>query len=264
VAVILFRPTIITLLNGQLSGMLLLIITAIIYSWEKGKWAQGAILLAVLALKPNLGIPIIGLLSVYLILRKQASALITLIISGVLLIFVGLAQNSNWVIEFWNAGNTKLSQTFGFSPTIWGISAFFCNYAPNCTIGYGICVSLLFLIGYLYLLVKKQNILSPSLAVGLVVTITLLLTPYTWAYDQLLLVAPIITIVLLLAKDGYRYLPVSLLFLEIDIFAFILLAIGAKIQMDIWNASIPLFIFCLLVWYLSKNKLELPGVKADV
>ena len=159
---------------------------------EKGKWRQGAILMVILALKPNLGIPIIGLLSVYLILQKQISSLITLIISGAFLVFVGFVQNPNWVIEFWNAGNTKLSQTFGISPTIWGISAFSCRYVPNCTIGYGICVSLLFIIGYLYLLVKKRNILSPSLAVGLAVTITLLLTPYTWTYDQLLLVAPIV------------------------------------------------------------------------
>lgn len=256
-----FRPTILTLLNGQLSGLLLLVIASIIYLWEKGKWKQGAILIAILALKPNLGLPIISLLSVYLILQRQVSSLITMIVSGVFLVFVGLVQNPNWVIEFWNAGNTKLSQTFGISPTIWGLSAFFCNYAPNCTIGYGMCVSLVFLIGYLYLLVKKQNVLSPSLAVGLVVTITLLLTPYTWAYDQLLLVAPIITMVVLLAKDGYRYLPVSLLFLAIDIFAFLLLGIAEKIQLDIWNASIPLLIFCLLVWYLSKNKLELPGVE---
>ncbi len=260
--VILFRPTIVTLLNGQLSGMLLLIIAGIIYLWEKGKCVQGAILLAILVLKPNLGIPIIGLLCVYLILRKQVSSLVTLITSCILLAFVGLAQNPNWVTEFWNVGNTKLSQAFGISPTIWGISGYFCNFSRNCTIGYGMFVSLLFIIGYLYLLVKKHNILSPSLAVGLAVTITLLLTPYTWAYDQLLLVAPVVTIVMLLAKDGYRYLPVSLLFIAIDIFAFLLLGIAAKIQLDIWNASTPLFIFCLLVLYLSKNKLELLGSEA--
>jgi hypothetical protein len=261
--VILFRPTILTVLNGQLSGMLLLIISATMYYWEKGKWIQGAFLLAVLALKPNLGIPIIGLVSVYLILQKQVSSLIGLIVSGVLLVLVGLAQDPNWITEFWNVGNTKLSQTFGISPTIWGISTFFCNFAPNCTVGYGTCVSLLFIIGFLYLLIKKRNILSPSLAVGLAVALTLLLTPYTWSYDQLLLVAPIVTIAMLLARDGYKYFPVSLLFLAIDIFAFLLLGIAAKIRLDIWNASIPLLIFCLLVWYLSKNKRELSGVEVS-
>lgn len=252
--VILFRPTIITLINGQLSGMLLLLIAAIIYLWEKGNWKQGAILMAILALKPNLGIPIIGLLSVYLILQKQISALIEGAISGGLLVCVGLAQNHDWIIEFFSVGNTKFSQTFGYSPTVWGMSAFFCNHNLNCTIGYGLFVSLSFLIGCLYLFLKKQSILSPSLIVSLAVIITLLLTPYTWPYDQLLLIAPITTITMQLSRDGYRYLPISFIFIAIDIFALILLSISAKVQLEIWNVFVPLIVFSLLVWYLSKNE----------
>jgi hypothetical protein len=58
-----------------------------------------------------------------------------------------------------------------------------------------------------------------------------------------------------LAKNGYGYLPTSLIFLAIDVFALILLGVSAKIQMEIWNAAIPLFVFGLLVWCLSKNRL---------
>ena len=254
VGVILFRPTIITLVNGQLSGMLLLLIACTTYLWERGKWGQGAALLAFLALKPNLGIPLIVLLSVYLIQQKQITSLIAEAVSGLLLLLAGFVQNPNWLIEFWNAGNTKLSQTFGFSPTIWGMSAFFCNYNLNCTVGYGVCMGLLFLIGYLYLLARKKNILSSALVVSLAIAITLLLTPYIWPYDQLLLVAPIVTMTIMLAKDGYGYLPASLLFLTIDILALILLGISGKIQMEIWNVSIPLLIFGLLIWYIWRNK----------
>jgi glycosyl transferase family 87 len=254
VGVILFRPTIITLVNGQLSGMLLLLIACTMYLWERGKWGQGAALLAFLALKPNLGIPLIVLLSVYLIQQKQITSLIAEAVSGLLLLLAGFVQNPNWLIEFWNAGNTKLSQTFGFSPTIWGMSAFFCNYNLNCTVGYGVCMGLLFLIGYLYLLARKKNILSSALVVSLAIAITLLLTPYIWPYDQLLLVAPIVTMTIMLAKDGYGYLPASLLFLTIDILALILLGISGKIQMEIWNVSIPLLIFGLLIWYIWRNK----------
>jgi len=251
--VALFRPTILTLVNGQLSGMLLLITTAVVYLWEKEKWVPGAALLAALALKPNLGIPIIVLLSIYLILQKRTSSLVALMISGMLLVLVGLAQNPNWVIEFWGAGNAKVSQTFWFTPTIWGASAFLCNYNLSCTLGYGICLSFLFLTGYLYLLAKKRNISSPSLAAGLATVITLLLTPYTWPYDQLLLVVPIVTIVMMLAKDGHGYLPVALLFLAIDVLAFVLLGISGMIQMEIWNVFIPLVVFGLLIGYLPKN-----------
>jgi len=252
--VILFRPTIITLVNGQLSGMLLLLTTCIAYLWEKNKWWQGAVLLAILAIKPSLGIPIIGLLSVYLILQKKISSLIAMTVSGILLILVGLVQNPHWITEFLNEGGSMFSQTFGVTPTIWGVTAFFCNNNLNCTVGYGICASLLFLVGYLYLVVKKRNALSPSLLVSLPIAITLLLTPYTWPYDQLLLIVPIVTITMMLAKDGYGYLPVSLLFLAIDIFAFILLAISGQIKMEIWSVGVPLFVFGLLVWQALNNK----------
>lgn len=251
--IILFRPLYPTLLNGQVSGLLLLVVAAIIYAWEKGKWKQGAVFMAILALKPNIGIPIIGLLALYLMIRKQASSLLTLMISGAFLIVVGWIQNPDWIIEFWNAGNTKLSQNFGFSPTVWGISALFCDYTRNCTIGSGIFASLLFMAGYIYILVKKRDALPPSLVVGLAVVITVLLTPYVWVYDQLLLAAPIVTLIFLMAKKGHGYLPVSSLFIGIDMFAFFLLGIAVRIQLDIWNVCIPLFLFCLIVWVLFKK-----------
>jgi hypothetical protein len=252
--IVLFRPTIITLINGQLSGLLLFVIACIVYLWEKGKWWQGSVFLPILALKPNLGVPIVLSLSFYLILQKQITSLVVAGASGLVLLFSGLAQNPNWIIEFWRAGNTKLSQTFGFSPTIWGVSTFFCNYKLNCSISYGGCVGLLLLIGYLCLVVRKQKVLSPTLVASLAVTVTLLLTPYTWPYDQLLLIVPIIAVTMGLAKAGYRFLPTALIFLVIDIMAILLLAISAKIQMEVWNVAIPLSVLGLLVWYLSKNR----------
>lgn len=125
------------------------------------------------------------------------------------------------------------------------------------------CVGLLFVIGYSYLLVKKSNNLSPSLAVSLAITITLLLTPYTWIYDQLLLIAPIVILVLLLANERYRYLLASLLFLGVDILALLLFGVALKLQLDIWSASIPLFILCLTVWYILKNKVMLLNAEAS-
>jgi len=252
--VMLFRPTILTLNNGQISGLLLLLIVCTIYLWEKGHWKQGAVFLAMLALKPNLGVPIILLLSIYLIQQKQISALITGAISLVVLFFIGVIQNYNWLIDFFNAGSTKLSQTFGYSPTVWGISNYFCKFDLNCAVGYGIPISLLFLVGYLYLLIKKSTALSPDLVVGLAVILTLLLTPYIWAYDQLLLVTSIATLTTRLVKDGHRYLPASLIFIVVDILAFILLGIGDKLQHDFWSVCVPLFMLGLLTWYLSSKR----------
>ncbi len=247
--VVIFRPTIITLINGQLSGFLLLMIVITISLWERGKWWQGTIFLPILALKPNLGIPIILFLSMYLILKRKSYSLIAGGISGLFLLITGLVQNPNWISEFFRAGNINFAQNFGFSPTIWGISSILCNHNLNCSLGIGSIFGIFLLTGCLYILVAKKTDTSPSLAAGLAVTATLLLTPYTWPYDQLLLIIPIITVIMSLAKEGYKYLPLAIIFLIIDIIAIILLGISARTQMEIWNVMIPLFVLVFQGWY---------------
>jgi hypothetical protein len=52
-----------------------------------------------------------------------------------------------------------------------------------------------------------------------------------------------------------------MLFVVIDVFAFLLLGLAVQIQLDIWSVSIPLFVFFLLVWCLSKSKTSMPSVE---
>lgn len=252
--IVIFRPTIITLTYGQLSGFLLLVIVFIIILWERGKWWQGTIFLPILALKPNLGVPIIILLLINLFRKKEITSIIAGGISGLVLLGVGLVQNPKWISEFLKAGNIKLSQTFGFSPTIWGISTLICDYKLKCTIWSGSILGIILLIGTIYLLIKYKRDLSPAILVGLVITIMLIITPYTWPYDQLLLVVPIIILIMNLAKAGYKFIHVGLIFIIIDLLAFLLLGISAIIKLEILNVTIPLSVLGLLVWSLSKSR----------
>jgi hypothetical protein len=254
IGVVLFRPAIVTLVNGQLSGFLLLVIVCFVYLWEDGKWWQGSILLPLLILKPNLGVPIIALLSLYLLIKKQIVPLFVGAASGVVVLLTGFLLNPNWIKEFWQAGNTKLSQIFGFAPTIWGLSSIFCQHKLDCSLVYGGALSLLLLMGLSFLLVKKLSNLSPLLAASIAITITLLITPTAWPYDQLLLTIPIVAVIMELASARSRFLQVALIFLAIDVMAFILLGISARVRMETWNAIIPLSVFALLVWTLSKHR----------
>jgi hypothetical protein len=250
----LFRPTIVTLHNGQLAALLLLTITFTVYFWEKDKWWQGSVFLPFLALKPNLGVPLLLLLSFYLVIRRQIAALVFGGLCGLALLLAGLAQNPDWIMEFWKAGNTKLSQIFGFSPTVWGLSAFFCQYEIGCTIRYGGFVCLILLIVFVFYVAKNGKTLSPTLVTGFAITVMLLVTPSAWPYDQLLLVLPILTVTMNLAKNDYPFLPVALIFLALDALAFLLLGISASIEREYWNAIVPLFVFFLLTWFLSMKR----------
>jgi hypothetical protein len=89
--------------------------------------------------------------------------------------------------------------------------------------------------------------MTPVLIVSLAITTTLLITPYTWPYDQLLLILPMFAIFLEMNKRKYPFLLKSILFIVVDIIAFIILIISARIQLEIINVFIPLIIFCALL-----------------
>lgn len=257
---LLFRPAILTITYGQLSGFLLLVMAAVVYLWEKEKFWQGAALLPLMALKPNLGGPVIIFLTVFLLLKRQWKAVLAEGVAGLVLAGAGWLQDPSWLGGFLSAGNTKLSQTFGFSPTVWGISAFVCDFRLGCTVGVGAVIAISILGCCFFWLHKNRNWLSGAQAIGMSICLALLITPYTWTYDQLLLSIPIISLVLRLGEAGHRFLPVALLFLTIDILAFALLALTAAIQKEGWNAIVALFVLVLLFLFSPKiNRRKLEG-----
>jgi len=250
---LIFRPTILTVDYGQLSGMLLLVLAGGVALWEKEKWWQGGAVLALLALKPNLGVPILALLSFYLLLRKRWAALAAEAASGLALLLAGWAVDPGWVGSFLRAGGAKLSQTFGFSPTVWGASTLLCAYRLNCVVALGGTMGLVLLAGVVTLIAVERARLTPSLAAGLAVAATLLLTPYTWTYDQFLLALPIFAVLLGLAGKGGRPLPAFLIFMTIDVLAFVLLGVSARTRLEVWSVAVPLAVLGLEAWYLVRH-----------
>jgi hypothetical protein len=142
--VTLFRPSLNTLFGGQISGLLLLILTCVVLLWSKEKWSIGALLLPLVVLKPNIGGPILIILIFWLLLQKRVKAFIGIAISSLVLIFIGMIIYPNWILNYLEIGNTKMTQTFGFSPTLWGLSAYITNFKflPTIILG-GITITIL-------------------------------------------------------------------------------------------------------------------------
>jgi hypothetical protein len=122
VSIVIFRPTIIAVLNGQISGLLLLIMVCVILLWSKKHSFLGGAFLAIVALKPNIGIPILALISLWLLFNKKINALVGIAVSGFTLAILGIAIKTNWISEYLSIGSAKLSQAFGYSPTLWGLA----------------------------------------------------------------------------------------------------------------------------------------------
>jgi len=251
--IIFFRPTILTLFNGQISGWMLLLLTITAYLWEKGKWEWGSLVLPLLMLKPNLGAPLVLLLGLWLLFKKRYQAILAMAFMGMILLVIGFLQNPHWVSAYWGIGNTKLAQTFGGSPTVWGLAALISHNQITTTLIIGSLAGLIILFGFFRASLPGRAALRPLSVLALAVCVTLLVTPYTWTYDQLLLVLPLTTVILAMDRLGVRFPLTATVFLGIDLLVVLLLYFDVMLQVEILNVLIPLVVFGLCLWWLPRG-----------
>ena len=83
-----------------------------------------------------------------------------------------------------------------------------------------------------------------------------MVTPYSWSYDQLLLVIPIMTTALALVDRGKGFLFAALLFPGMALLSLIVLIPDDALGIEILNVFIPLVVFLLLAFILPGKKSE--------
>jgi Glycosyltransferase family 87 len=253
IEIMLFRPTILTLTQGQVSGLFLFGLAWIAFLWKKGKWFWGGFLLGLLALKPNLGLILIVLVGIWLLLNKKWMALCGTLVSVIFLLIAGLVYNPDWVMQYLHVGSTKLAETFGGSPTVWGLGALISHNQISATLIIGSLAGLVILFGLFRILLRKHTTLQPLSVLAFAVSVTLLVTPYTWTYDQLLLILPLSAIILAMDRSGVRFLLSAGVFLGMDVLVVFLLFFDVMLQVEILNLLVPLVVFGLCLWYLTRQ-----------
>jgi len=248
----LFPPLLLTLNLGQFSAFLLFFATLAAYFWDKGKNFWGGFFIAFFTIKPNIGAPLLLLTSIWLLSRKKRHAFIGILTSSLLLLAIGLLRDLHWVSRFLSIIGNKASNTFGYSPTLWGISGFACQFTRDCTIFFGATSIVLFALLSIWVLYKNKAKKS-TLEFGIILTLSLLFAPYLWPYDQLLLLIP--TLLSLLALFHRNVSPIKLLFGFIGI-AFIAIFLGATAnylghQHENLYVFLSLLVFGISIWVLN-------------
>jgi hypothetical protein len=253
IGIMFFRPTTLTLTQGQVSGLFLFALVWIAVLWQKEKWFWGGFLLGLLALKPNLGFIILLLVAIWLLLNKNLRALCGTLISGIIALIAGLIYNPAWVVQYLHVGSIKLAETFGGSPTVWGLGALISHNQITATLIIGSLAGLLVLFGFFRVLLPSHATMRPVSVLGLAICVTLLVTPYTWTYDQLLLILPLTTAILAMDRMGVRFVLTASVFLGIDVLTVILLIFDTQMQVEIWNVLVPLAVLGLCLLYLTRR-----------
>jgi len=247
VGLIFFRPAVLTLFNGQISAWLVLLLAGTAYLWGRGKWEWGSLLLPLLMLKPNLGAPLLVLLGLWLLFKRRFRSILAIAAGLLALLIIGLLQNPHWVTDYWAIGNLKVAQNLWGVPTLWGLGFLLCGHNAACTLSFVGATSLIISIGFLWLLGRRWTDISPFTLVSLAATVTLLVTPYIWTYDQLLLLLPVVDLTVALDRGRARLSLASALFLGLDILVVVLLIFDTLMDVEIFNALIPLLVLGIYV-----------------
>ena len=189
---IIFRPLLVSIRNGQIGGLLLFIFTVSMLFWNDRKWFVGGILFSLLLLKPNIGVPVLGFFGLYLLLTKNWRAIFGVGVGSVAFLGVGLLMSPGWIWDFIEISQRKLDITFGYSPTVWGLSHQLCSQELSCTIPVGSVLTFCLVGFFIWHIIKYK---PAEMDIGAVILpLALLISPYCWAYEQVMLVFSILWI----------------------------------------------------------------------
>lgn len=251
IGVITFRPVIVTELNGQLGAVYLSIIFLVAYLFQTNKpWMVG-VLLSLLLLKPTLGFSIAGLLCVYFLLNRMWKPVVSFISTTAILLIISWLMNPAWLSAFLNLGFSKGSGVTFFTPTWWGLAGAICQLASPCSSWLGLAGSIsIALIGIIVVFKNRTKWDIWSVAAWAIL-IALQITPYLWAYDQILLLFPLFLIIRKLLERPNKIFAITLS-ICISLIALILLYVATQIGHD--RGSYWLTIIFVFIWYLSTTK----------
>lgn len=231
--VFLFRPTLYIIPGGQITAEFLLMLVLAIHFFGKQRWFLGGLAASMIVLKPSLGIPFLGLLGIWLLFKKQWSGIMGIAVGGILLYGLGAIYDPLWPLNYLAIGRGAFDKYYGYQPTILGMAGlmFKTAWMKTLTGVLGICTVLAVTGYYVW---KKELHDNPFRIAAILTAVTLLISPYAWNYELVLLIIPILYI-LIAVSSLYGDLKAALFSLSILGFSVILFFVAIQQGYDVWS-----------------------------
>jgi len=253
-----FRPTLVTMTNGQMSGLLLLATAAAAYFWSRRQWFWGGAVISLLVLKPTAALFFLPAAGFWMLWRREWKGLIGMGTMLALLWAVGAVMQPGWLADFIAIGQWKVTMTWGvtYPPTIWGWMAYLTNLTPNWQVYAGIIAFGGMGLG-MWLALRAARADQWLMMIGVVMPLALIAAPYLWNYDQVILVVPILVIASLVDQTGRSFAVVALLPIMVDLLAVALFVLARYLNHDAWGLLLPIFVVIIfggVSSYIQKNR----------
>lgn len=247
--------------TGSITALFLLFVLIALYLQQKGHDFFAGMALALLALKPSFLI-IAALIGFWLLLQRNWKMIGGGIAGGLLLFVVGLIQDVNWVSKFRGASENLFSLRVGSQPTIVSYTRLACGGEMTCTIASYAVIALLLVALYAWLVWKKRNSLTPLSVFSAALALGVLLPPYIWSYDYVLLVIPVCYICFEGIQRARKFLLPTLFLLLLDGLSFTMIVLftfnpessALTIQRDMWSIWVGILVLVTTWWMVFRGK----------
>lgn len=247
----LFRPMYTVILSGQILAVLLFFATIAMFSFYRERWFMGGLLVSFLSLKPSIGLPILLILGLWLLARKSWKAILGVITGCFSLFLAGAIYNPFWVFDYLAAGQHLLTRYVGMHSTLWGIATllfqehFLAFLFAGTSIGF-VLVTMIRLFFY-------NKLKNPFAVMAVVLARGLLVAPYSWSYDQILLLVPLFFIINEISKLHGYWIGFIFLF-GVIVFAASLALMAYSLQHDVWSVLVTIILWGLSIYFAKKQQ----------
>lgn len=249
--ILFFRPMFSLINSGQVLSFLLLALVLSIRLFHEGKWFMGGSILSVLSLKPSIGLPLFILTILWLVIHKRWKGIWGMIAGGLTLICIGALVNVRWVIDYLNTSDNSFQRFFGMQPTLWGVADKIFQI-DRISLIFALISGIIVLVIEIYLLWRDRSRTDVLGTFASIVPVTLLVAPYMWNYDQILLAIPIIFLLIAISTE-YGMFRAALFMLGVIALAFLMVVVAYAVGHDVWSFLNTFVIWLFSLYFVSRK-----------
>jgi len=228
-----FGPVYLSLQIGALGAFTLVAVTAAIAALDDKRSLAAGILLSLTLLKPPQGLPILVLVVVWLLSRKDRKAIVGLGVGAVGMLLIGMLEDPLWLPKFTASSQVVMGRTLGVQSNALGLAYLACGGNVSCMWLCGGSAAIIILAAGSTYLWRHRKDLVPWEAFNLIIPTAFLSTIYLWSYDQILYIIPVVWIVLRLIDRTHSYIASFAFLAVLVLVSFVALVIQANTRSDL-------------------------------
>jgi hypothetical protein len=232
-ALLFFGPVLLSLQIGALGAFTLAAVFLALAAFESERPLLGGLALSLTLLKPPQGFPILLLIGIWLLARREWRAIAGIGLGAMGLLLLGMLIDPHWLGKFATAGQAVMDRTLGLQSNAFGFAYHACTGRVGCMWLLGAAGAALTLGLVALYLWRRSTRLRPWEAINVILPAAFFSTLYLWSYDQILYIIPLIWIILRLIDRTHSYLAAFGFLALIVAVAFLALLSQANTRSDL-------------------------------